>query len=46
MPQAIIRALDLDPDAECLATMWNESDMARPNCRASGHPTTAEMVRK
>lgn len=31
MPEAIIRALDLDLDAGPLATMWNESGAAWPN---------------
>jgi GNAT superfamily N-acetyltransferase len=46
MPAATIRPLDLDRDAERLATMWNESDDGWPGSWTSGQPMTAEMIRE
>ena len=45
-PNVIIRPLDLDRDAEGLARMWNESDMAWPGSWTDGVPVTADAVRE
>jgi len=45
-PNVIIRPLDLERDAEGLARMWNESDLAWPGTWTDGVPVTAEMVRE
>lgn len=42
----IIRPLDIDRDAEALARMWNESDLAWPGSFTDGIPFTAEIVRE
>jgi len=44
--QILIRPLDIDRDAEPLARMWNESDLAWPGSWTDGIPITAEMVRE
>ncbi|MHB0857789.1 MAG: GNAT family N-acetyltransferase [Anaerolineae bacterium] len=45
MSDVIIRPLDLERDAESLATMWNASDLQWPNSWTRGVPVTAEQVR-
>ena len=45
-PNVIIRPLDLERDAEALARMWNESDLAWPGSWTDGVPVTAEAIRE
>ncbi len=45
-PKVVIRPLDLDRDAEGLARMWNESDLAWPGSWTDGVPVTADLVRE
>jgi GNAT superfamily N-acetyltransferase len=42
----IIREMDLSRDAEGIARMFNESDLAWPGTFIEGQPMTAEMIRE
>ena len=42
MSNVTIRPIDLDQDAERLATMWNQSDEGWPHSWTDGQPITAD----
>jgi len=44
--QVVIRPLDIASDAEGLAKMWNESDLAWPGTWSDGIPITPDTVRE
>jgi len=43
--ELVIREMDLERDAEGIARMFNESDLAWPGTFIEGQPMTAEMIR-